>query len=685
MKTLRTFTSVSYLILIPFLLLTLSVQTVTASDDEVQPVSTGEMMANANPPIVILADPNINNNRVPPPDWFTFQGPTPSPAPAGIIMNFLPAGSADAKWGDVTIPWPADAIDAAMYAARIWSSGLNTTVPITINAGWVNNLASGVLGHSGTLWFHRNFTGTPRADTWFPVSLANTLYGSDLEPTSADIYMGFSSTFNWYIGTDGNTPNNNYDLVSVVLHEICHGLGFAGSMGYSSGQGSWGLNSLPTNPIIYDRFAEDNVGNTLLNTTIYPNPSAALGSALTSGNIFFDGYYANLANGGSRVPLYAPSSWKPGSSFSHLGETYNNTINALMTFSLGFGESVHSPGPVTKGLLRDVGWTFTTIFLLPPSGVSATDGTYTDKVRLTWSSSAGATHYIVYRNTAGPGELLTPLTGEILETQYEDTDVEPGKRYYYWVKAGSAWGISGLSAYNAGNVLSPPETISAQKGENLYAIQVSWSASPGATYYALYRNTVNDQATAQQLSDNIAGTSYNDSRRHIATTYYYWLRARNANGWSVYSDAVMGYTKYEVAVTPGEWKYKDGKKSDKVKGKNVTPVLSPYLNSGFEIGIRDPATDMIVNGPHVLTTKNEKVWFYKEKKTVAIKYKEVYNEKKAQYKTQVNYTVWGDIPPTNTVFVRKPGEPSSLVTDVEFILVPTGKVDQDGWETLQEE
>jgi len=37
------------------------------------------------------------------------------------------------------------------------------------------------------------------------------------------------------------------------------------------------------------------------------------------------------------------------------------------------------------------------------------------------------------------------------------------------------------------------------------------------------------------------------------------------------------------------------------------------------------------------------------------------------------------------VFVRKPGEPSSLVSDVEFILVPTGKVDEDGWETLQEE
>ncbi|HEU5103138.1 MAG TPA: hypothetical protein VFU22_29155 [Roseiflexaceae bacterium] len=71
--------------------------------------------------------------------------------------------------------------------------------------------------------------------------------------------------------------------------------------------------------------------------------------------MFFDGANANAANGG-RVGLYAPSTWNQGSSYSHLAESFNNSPNALMTFSLGFAESIHSPGPLTLALLRDLGW-----------------------------------------------------------------------------------------------------------------------------------------------------------------------------------------------------------------------------------------------------------------------------------------------------------------------------------------
>ncbi len=311
---------------------------------------TGESVANPKPPVILIADPTINLNRVPPPRRFQLR----APKTATITVNFLPAGSPDALWGDVTIAWPAAASAALTYAAGIWESLLNSTVPITINAGWVNNLGSGVLGHSGSVNINRDFSGAPTAGTWYPATLANALAGSDLNPSNPDIYMGFSSTFSWYTGTDGNTPITDYDLVSVVLHEICHGLGFAGSMTVSAGQGSWGNGT--GYPISYDRFTEDNSGVSLLNTTTYPNPSVALANALTSGSIFFDGTAANAANGGSRVPLYVPGTWRPGSSYSHLSETYNGSVNSLMTYSLGFGESEHSPGPVTIGLLSDVGW-----------------------------------------------------------------------------------------------------------------------------------------------------------------------------------------------------------------------------------------------------------------------------------------------------------------------------------------
>jgi hypothetical protein len=452
-------------------------------------------------------------------------------------------------------------------------------------------------------------------------------------------------------------------------------------MNGSGAQGSWGLNTPPTNPVIYDRFAEDNNGIKLINTGTYPNPSAALANALKSNNVYFDGINSRAANGNARVPLYAPSSWNPGSSFSHLAQSYDNSVNALMTYSLSRGESEHSPGPVTMGILRDVGWTFAPAALLAPTGLSASDGTYINKVRLAWNASTDATHYKVYR-TARLGGILQLIAPEVVGTIYDDTTAVPGRRYYYYVRAGSAWSTSSLSAYNAGNILGPPSTLTAQKGVSSNSIHLGWSFSQGATKYAVYRSTVNNPAMSRALTGNNTSTSYTDTGLPLATVYYYWITSGNNNGWSGYSDPELGYTKFEVAVAQGDWKYKDGKKNDKLKGKDLAPVLKPYLKNGYEIGIRDPATDIIVNGPHTLTTKNEKVWFYKEKKTVIVKYKEVYNEKKDRYKTQVKYTVWGDIPLTNTVFVRKPGEPSSMASEVEFNLVPAGRKDENGWQTL---
>ena len=81
------------------------------------------------------------------------------------------------------------------------------------------------------------------------------------------------------------------------------------------------------------------------------------------------------------MELYAPGTWNSGSSYSHLDQSFNGTPNALMTYSLGFGESEHSPGPVTEGLLQDIGWTMgapspTQVYMLtvqsqnPNSGVN---------------------------------------------------------------------------------------------------------------------------------------------------------------------------------------------------------------------------------------------------------------------------------------------------------------------------
>jgi hypothetical protein len=166
-------------------------------------------------------------------------------------------------------------------------------------------------------------------------------------------------------------------LVTVVLHELGHGLGFGGSMrvgsSCGSGMGCWGLGT--GYPFTYDRFAENGSEQSLLNTSLFPNPSAALAAQLTGNNIYFDGPATRAANNNQRAKLYAPGTWQQGSSYSHLDEIYNNTQNALMTYSVGAAESIHSPGPIMLGMFEDMGWTMGTA---TPSPTPSTTPTASD-------------------------------------------------------------------------------------------------------------------------------------------------------------------------------------------------------------------------------------------------------------------------------------------------------------------
>ena len=250
-----------------------------------------------------------------------------------------------------------EAKTAFQAAVDVWSVMLTSRVTIRVTAHWTP-LAPGVLGSAGPETFLRDFSAAPVAATWYPVALANTLQGSDLSPGNPHITANFNSNFaNWYLGTDGLTPPDRFDLMSVVLHELGHGLGFVGSMNMSNnGAGSWGLGT--GFPIIYDRFTENLQGQQLLDTALFPNPSAALAGQLQSNQLLFDGPHTRARNGTSPVRIYAPITWQQGSSFSHLNEVTfpSGNANSLMTPQIGMGEAIHAPGPIGLGVLHDLGW-----------------------------------------------------------------------------------------------------------------------------------------------------------------------------------------------------------------------------------------------------------------------------------------------------------------------------------------
>ncbi len=84
-----------------------------------------------------------------------------------------------------------------------------------------------------------------------------------------------------------------------------------------------------------------------------------------------------------------------------------------------------------------------------PINVSATDGTFNDRVRITWSAASGATSYEVWRNDEDNTSGSTRLIAGLGATSYNDTGVPPGV-HYYWIRARNQAGFSGFSASDSG-------------------------------------------------------------------------------------------------------------------------------------------------------------------------------------------------------------------------------------------
>ncbi len=295
-----------------------------------------------------------------------------------------------------------EAQEAFQRAVEIWETHVESPVTIRVSAAFVDTLDANTLGSAGPsqFWFATTDDGV---QSIYADALVDALVGEHVDETSYEIVAFFNSEANWYFGPP-NDPGpilTEIDFTSVVLHELGHGLGFLGSMRVDGGEGSWGGTTTGGTvvPVIYDRFAVDGDGTSLIDTGTYPNPSAALADALTSNNGFFDGDSTDLAAQNSTGPvppqLYLPSQWQDGSSYSHLDEmTYAfGDPNSLMTPQIDNNEVIHSPGPVMCGIFADMGWPMgpdCLAFLNVEIVAFAVDVPGNETARLTWTETDNA-------------------------------------------------------------------------------------------------------------------------------------------------------------------------------------------------------------------------------------------------------------------------------------------------------
>ncbi len=265
---------------------------------------------------------------------------------------------------------PPEAQTAVQHAADIWADILVSPVPIKMLVNWfpLGTSTLGITFPNG----RRDFAGAPLGSTWYATSLANSMTGAELNAGENDFEIWLNSSTNWYYDSTGTPGAGQYDLESIALHEICHGLGFVGLCKKTGSDGSFGLlqmtdfsplfttfpwPQLDTLPSVFDRHLVNSNGDPL---SALANPSAALGTALCNNHVYFGGPLTDVATAGAHARIYAPGAFALGSSDVHLNEgSYPaNTANELMTPFSGAGDLNHWPGPICLAILQDIGWQF---------------------------------------------------------------------------------------------------------------------------------------------------------------------------------------------------------------------------------------------------------------------------------------------------------------------------------------
>lgn len=243
---------------------------------------------------------------------------------------------------------------AFQHAANLWAGQLTSGVEIRVGANFDplgGSPGSAILGAAGPETVHRDFPGAPVASTWYPQALANSLAGIDLDPASNDLGAVFNSdvdgdvvlgTTHWYYGLDGNPPGADIDFVTVVLHELTHGLGFLTLVDLAAGAKFLGFN---------DVYMLDLEHHGAIPPDFPSMTNAQRFTAMRSApNLHWVGPNVVAAKG-NHVEMYAPNPAQPGSSVSHFSTSL--FPNELMEpFFTGVNHNVGLAAP----LFSDIGW-----------------------------------------------------------------------------------------------------------------------------------------------------------------------------------------------------------------------------------------------------------------------------------------------------------------------------------------
>jgi hypothetical protein len=311
----------------------------------------------------------------------------------------------------------AQRLNAFQWAADVWGARLDSAVTIRINATFdalACNESAAVLGSAGPVTAVRDFAGAPLPATWYPIALANARNGSDLD-AGVDVVAQFNSTVGttcpfpkgWYYGLDGDAFHvadaNGIDFVTVVLHELGHGLGFVTFVDLATGAKMMGFN---------DTFMV-NLENHGAVPPDYPSMTNGqrVAASTSTGNLHWVGPRVRAFSGslwagrvGDHVRMFAPNVQQAGS-VSH----WDTALSPDQLLEPVYTEPFLKP-ELEIALFEDIGWTGPLSVALTAVPATGPDPLLTTLTANVSGTATGPINYTFWWNCAEPRTNLTVVT-----------------------------------------------------------------------------------------------------------------------------------------------------------------------------------------------------------------------------------------------------------------------------------
>jgi len=190
--------------------------------------------------------------------------------------------------------------------------------------------------------------------------------GSDPLPGSPDATAIVDFGYSWYAGS-GTPGGSEYDLISVMTHEVTHALGFSSLIEYPSGDSAI-THSNPGAYSYYDANLANGYGQYFTNATggaSYVGMTTDLTGV--NGGVYFMGANAGASWGTGDPPIYAPVTWENGSSISHWNTT-GTPITTIMRPAIAAGQTKRIYEDFEIGSLADIGYSVGMTTDLPATG-----------------------------------------------------------------------------------------------------------------------------------------------------------------------------------------------------------------------------------------------------------------------------------------------------------------------------